>query len=48
MSLPLTQEKALEVVTGVLDAGIGGPGPLKSSVELAHEYLVDRRFRDHP
>jgi hypothetical protein len=43
----LSQEKALEVMTSVLDAGIGGAGPLKSSVELARDYLNDPKYRDH-
>jgi hypothetical protein len=43
---PRMQETALAVVSRVLDAGIGGIGPLKSSVDLAAEYLSDLRYRD--
>lgn len=42
----VSDSKVLEVVNRVLDAGIGGIGPLKSSVELAHEYLADGRYAD--
>ena len=38
--------KALDLVNGILDAGINGLGPLKSASELADEYLSDSRYPD--
>ena len=39
--------KALDLVNGILDAGINGLGPLKSASELADEYLSDSRYPDN-
>lgn len=39
--------RSLELANYILDAGFGGPGPLKSSVELAHEYLNDAKYQNH-
>jgi hypothetical protein len=38
--------KIVQFVERILDTGIGGLGPLKSSLDLAHEYLQDARYVD--
>jgi hypothetical protein len=41
------ESKALELFRGVMSLGIDGQGPLKSSRELAEEYLSDPRYASH-
>jgi len=36
--------RALAVVQRVIDVGFGGPGPLKSSIDLASEYQADKKL----
>jgi len=43
-SRPDPSSKALAVVNRLVALGIAGAGPLKSSVELADEYLGDPRY----